>query len=88
MPERAQGNRHRPSESSAVQFNLKLILAGIALFSGYLTLVRISDFVSATLFVMMMAWLLSPVWLTFAVLYREVTVGRRPRGNTNRKANE
>lgn len=60
-----------------MQFNLKLILAGFALLGIFLALVRISDVVSAAVFMLMIAWLLSPLLLTFAVLYQQLKGGPR-----------
>jgi len=64
-------------ESSFVQFSLKLILAGFVLLGIFLALVRISDLMSATIFMFMVIWLLSPLLMTFAVLYWQLKGGRR-----------
>lgn len=60
-----------------MQFSLKLILAGFVLLGIFLALVRISDLMSATIFMFMVIWLLSPLLMTFAVLYWQLKGGRR-----------
>ena len=58
-----------------MQFSLKLVLAAMALLGVFFSLVRISDVRSALMFMLMAAWLLSPVLLTFGVLYWQMKHG-------------
>ena len=52
-----------------LQFSLKMVLGSFLLFGIFFALVRVSDVPSAFMFMLMVAWMLSPIALTFAVLY-------------------
>lgn len=62
-----------------MQFSLKIILAAITLLATYFALVKVSDAASAFVFMIMVGWLLSPVWLTFLVLHLEQGGRRKSR---------
>lgn len=51
------------------QFSLRFVLVVLAGWCSFLALVRMSDVASATIFVVFLMWLLSPVIATFGVLY-------------------
>ncbi len=56
-----------------MQFSLKVVLGGVALLGVYLALIRASDVPTATTFLAFVLWMLSPVWVTFGVLYWRIT---------------
>jgi hypothetical protein len=63
-----------------MQFSLKIVLVATAVLCAFFALVRISDVSSALMFMLMIAWMLSPVLLTFGVLYWRLKGGRRRTG--------
>lgn len=68
-----------------MQFSLKLILAAITLCGVFFTLVKVTGFETAFGFSLMFLWLLSPVWVTFAVLYWQQNGGSRSRKGSRRR---
>ena len=63
-----------------MRFSLKIVSAVTAILCVFFALVRISDVASALMFMLMICWMLSPVLVTFGVLYWRLKGGCRRRG--------
>jgi len=80
--------KHQPAKAVVVQFSLKLILATLTLCGLFFALVKLTGFQTAFSFSLMFLWLLSPVWVTFLVLYWRQNGGSRQRKNSQRRTKQ
>ena len=56
-----------------MQFSLKMVLGAVTFLGVFLALVRLADVPSASIFLFFVLWMLSPVIVSFVVLYLRVT---------------